>query len=1040
MRKLLLFLLILVSLSASSQYQPTSSKTKFVNGIGIGSKDTSQFTAADTIVLTIARDSVMYYRYRGFWRPIATGGNLSAYKLISDTLFANGYTTRARLKQGLDSLAATKGTVNSVGLTMPSAFNVANSPITTSGTLAVTAAGNATQYIRGDGVLANLPTSGEGGGASVSYYLNGSVNQGTLGGVTYYEMNKTPIIGAGTDFTRSSNGYIASFLTDANDPALLVIPAGNWNFETYFQASSGGGSPTFYIELYKYDGTTFTLIASNSTSPKLINDGTTIEAYFSALAVPQTTLTLMDRLAVRIYVTTAGRTITLHTENGHLCQVITTFTTGLTALNGLTAQVQYFATGTSGTDFNIASATATHTFNLPTASATNRGALSSGDWSVFNAKQNALTNPITGTGTSGQVAYFNGTSSLTSESNLFWDATNDRLGIGGTPGAFNLDVNGTARVQGNTQITGSLSIGSTTTGLNPFLQINSSSRADIVLRTGGTNDNAFSIYAVGGAFGSNYAEFGTNNGINAGSQGGAIYTDSRTGVAPPIRFAVKGTGTTAMTIAGGIQSNGNWGIGTTTDAGFRLDVNGTARVQGNTQIVGDLSVPSGNYISVNGTGGIFGLRIQSSLLNVTAGNTNLAAFDQSLGSGALSLRGSANNNVSGNFIQLQVGNTASSALTSNAGTANYTAVNITSGYNITGGTHNIIGIYYDPTLTSMTGVTHRAIQTVTGDVLLCTTSGNVAIGTSTLATATELTLGGSQTASSAIARGGLINTTLVASANNDVLVGLDINPTFTNGAFTGVRNASLRVQTGNVLLNSTSGNTLIGTTTDNGARLQVAGSGTFSGTSLKLGTQSDIVSTTGLLLGNDASTIEMIASTFGNGYGAKIEQADPGDGFTYTRLFGRANTTSWTQNLSINNSTGAATFSSTLGINGVADNVKGGTYTPTIANSVGTSSNSVISATYQRIGNIVTVYFIITGSATIDQQNSVTLTIPFGGNFSSYSQASGSAASATSINAFYNTANITAVSGASTVKVTWWQSPSYGTNQSWTGSFQYQVQ
>jgi hypothetical protein len=108
------------------------------------------------------------------------------------------------------------------------------------------------------------------------------------------------------------------------------------------------------------------------------------------------------------------------------------------------------------------------------------------------------------------------------------------------------------------------------------------------------------------------------------------------------------------------------------------------------------------------------------------------------------------------------------------------------------------------------------------------------------------------------------------------------------------------------------GNLLLGTTTDNGARLQVEGSGTFSGTSLKLGTQSDIVSTTGLLLGNDASTIEMVASTFSSGYGAKIEQADPGDGFTYTRLFGRANTTSWTQNLSINNSTGAATFSSSV--------------------------------------------------------------------------------------------------------------------------------
>jgi hypothetical protein len=304
--------------------------------------------------------------------------------------------------------------LNSVGLSMPSAFEVANSPLTSNGTIAVTGAGTVAQYVRGDGSLADFPES-IGSGASVSYYLNGSVNQGTIGGVTYYEMNKTPIIGAGTDFTRNSNGYIASFLTDANDPALLVIPAGNWNFETYFEASSGGGSPTFYLELYKYDGTTFSLIASNSGSPKLINDGTEIEAYFSALAVPQTTLTLTDRLAIRIYVTTAGRTLTLHTENNTLCQVITTFTTGLSALNGLTAQVQFFAVGTSGTNFNIASATDTHTFNLPTASATNRGALASADWSTFNNKQNQLngTGFVKASGTT--ISYDNSTYQVTSE-------------------------------------------------------------------------------------------------------------------------------------------------------------------------------------------------------------------------------------------------------------------------------------------------------------------------------------------------------------------------------------------------------------------------------------------------------------------------------------------------------------------------------------------------------------------------------------------------------------------------------------------------
>lgn len=300
-----------------------------------------------------------------------------------------GYVTRKILA---DTAAAIRsadagGTVTSVGLTMPVAFNVSNSPVTSSGTIAVTGAGLASQYVRGDGTLGDLP-SGGGGGASVSYYMNGSVNQGTFGGNIYYELNKNPIIGAGTDFTINANGYIAQFLTDANDPALLNIPGGNWNLELYFSASSGGGTPSFYVELYKYNGTTFTLLASNSGSPEIITGGTAIDAYFTSLAVPTTTLTLTDRLAIRVYVTHAGRTITLHTENSHLCQVITTFTTGLTALNGLTEQVQFFTTGTTGTDFNISSSIATHTFNLPTASATNRGALSSTDWTTFNNKVN----------------------------------------------------------------------------------------------------------------------------------------------------------------------------------------------------------------------------------------------------------------------------------------------------------------------------------------------------------------------------------------------------------------------------------------------------------------------------------------------------------------------------------------------------------------------------------------------------------------------------------------------------------------------------
>jgi len=64
--------------------------------------------------------------------------------------------------------------------------------------------------------------------------------------------------------------------------------------------------------------------------------------------------------------------------------------TGMTALNGLSADIQTISTGTTGTDFNVVSSGIDHEFNMPTASATNRGALSTTDWTTFNAKQDTL--------------------------------------------------------------------------------------------------------------------------------------------------------------------------------------------------------------------------------------------------------------------------------------------------------------------------------------------------------------------------------------------------------------------------------------------------------------------------------------------------------------------------------------------------------------------------------------------------------------------------------------------------------------------------
>lgn len=119
-------------------------------------------------------------------------------------------------------------------------------------------------------------------------------------------------------------------------------------------------------------------------------------------------------------------------------------TTAYTSNLGTVTSVAAITLGTTGTDLSSTVSTGTTTpvitLNVPTASATNRGALSSADWSTFNGKQNALTNPITGTGTNGYVSFWNGTNTHSADSNFFWDNTNKRLGLGTVTPSYKLHV------------------------------------------------------------------------------------------------------------------------------------------------------------------------------------------------------------------------------------------------------------------------------------------------------------------------------------------------------------------------------------------------------------------------------------------------------------------------------------------------------------------------------------------------------------------------------------------------------------------------
>lgn len=241
--------------------------------------------------------------------------------------------------------------------------------------------------------------SAGGGGGGKIYYFNGGVSMGTFGGFTMYELGDTANTGAAANFTRATTGNIANFITDPGKPGLLQIPAGVWTIDAYLSETGGGSNNAeIYVQVEKWDGSTITTIA---TSPiEQITNGSVIDLYTWSVSIPTTSLAVTDRIIIQFYIqNTNGKTVTLYTQNGYVGEVHTTFTTGIGAINGLTAPAQYLSTGTSGTDFNISSVTATHTFNLPTASATNRGALSTADWTAFNNKgsvSSVATNNATG--------------------------------------------------------------------------------------------------------------------------------------------------------------------------------------------------------------------------------------------------------------------------------------------------------------------------------------------------------------------------------------------------------------------------------------------------------------------------------------------------------------------------------------------------------------------------------------------------------------------------------------------------------------------
>ncbi len=132
----------------------------------------------------------------------------------------------------------------------------------------------------------------------------------------------------------------------------------------------------------------------------------------------------------------------------------------ITSMNGLTNSVQTFGNGTTGSDFNISSVGSAHTFNLPTASSNNRGALSSTDWSIFNGKENALTfsNGLT---RSTNTISVNTSQNINTLSNL---TSNGLIKTSGGTGALSIATLGTDYSSGTSSLATGILKSTTATG------------------------------------------------------------------------------------------------------------------------------------------------------------------------------------------------------------------------------------------------------------------------------------------------------------------------------------------------------------------------------------------------------------------------------------------------------------------------------------------------------------------------------------------------------------------------------------------------
>ena len=313
---------------------------------------------------------------------------------------------------------------------------------------------------------------------------------------------------------------------------------------------------------------------------------------------------------------------------------------GAATLNGTTLNIPQYtggagtvtsvtASGTAGNPISITNTTTTPTIELLSATSNRNGYLTSSDWATFNSKQNALTDPVTGTGAANKVAFWTNNNTLSSNNNFHWDNANGKLGIGTATIDSTLTVAGGISLTGGVSSVTGVNVSNGQSGFSFLPQVTIPNERSAL---GLTHTATSAADSPGGIVGlaitaqtpnTNFT-YGASNGINAMRVRGFHAASTTLSVLNGVNFTVRniGNGTVTNAVGGNFvmgNAGGTTGTGTiTTGTGGSYSLENSSL--GTINTLRGINVQCGNSGGINSIQNFYGFHLTA--LTGTSGGFN----------------------------------------------------------------------------------------------------------------------------------------------------------------------------------------------------------------------------------------------------------------------------------------------------------------------------------------------------------------------------------------------------------------------------------